>query len=178
LRFAEEASMKKLGVALLAAAAAFYAPRAAVAQDDELESFEDSEFEGEETEEAESGEEAGEAGEAAAPADDAGWGGICEIVPVACPKLDFDVEAARDIREQVFAVQQLFVLRRWRLELQPFWQVPLNDQFVGHSGPGLGLNFWITNVLAVGVSGNYYEPFNSDSVFNFQTRRSARVSVP
>jgi outer membrane beta-barrel protein len=178
LRFAEEASMKKLGVALLAAAAAFYAPRAAVAQDDELESFEDSEFEGEETEEAESGEEAGEAGEAAAPADDAGLGGICEIDPDACPKLDFDVEAARDIREQVFAVQQLFVLRRWRLELQPFWQVPLNDQFVGHSGPGLGLNFWITNVLAVGVSGNYYEPFNSDSVFNFQTRRSARVSVP
>ncbi|MEO8184118.1 MAG: outer membrane beta-barrel domain-containing protein, partial [Deltaproteobacteria bacterium] len=82
------------------------------------------------------------------------------------------------IREQVFAVQQLFVLRRWRFEVQPYWQVPLNDQFVGHSGPGLGLNFWITNVLAAGVSGNYYEPFNSDSDFNFQTRRSARVSVP
>jgi len=56
--------------------------------------------------------------------------------------------------------------------------VPLNDQFVGHSGPGLGLNFWITNVLAAGISGNYYEPFNSDSEFNFQTRRAARVSVP
>jgi outer membrane beta-barrel protein len=73
---------------------------------------------------------------------------------------------------------ELFVLRRWRFELQPYWQVPLNDQFVGHSGPGLGLNFWITNVLALGISGNYYEPFNSDSDFNFQTRRSARVSVP
>jgi len=75
-------------------------------------------------------------------------------------------------------VQQLFVLRRWRFEVQPYWQVPLNDQFVGHSGPGLALNFWITNVLAAGISGNYYEPFNTDSEFNFQTRRSARVSVP
>jgi outer membrane beta-barrel protein len=113
----------------------------------------------------------------AAP-DQAGLGGICEIDPDACPKLDFDKEAARDIREQVFAVQQIFVLRRGRIELQPFWQLPLNDQFVGHSGPGLGINYWITNVLAVGVSGNYYEPFNTDSDFNFQTRRAARVSVP
>lgn len=110
--------------------------------------------------------------------EDSGLGGICEIDPTACPQLDFEQEAARDINEQVFAVQQLFVLRRGRVELQPFWQVPLNDQFVGHAGPGAALNYWVTNVLALGVSGNYYEPFNSESVFNFQTRRAARVSVP
>lgn len=169
--------MKKIGVAFLAAAVAFGTPLVASAQDDE---FEDEEFEeepGEEPADEEPGEEEAAAG-AGEEADDAGLGGICEIDPDACPKLDFDVEAARDIREQVFAVQQLFVLRRWRFELLPYWQVPLNDQFVGHSGPGLGINFWITNVLAIGVNGNYYEPFNSDSAFNFQTRRSARVSVP
>lgn len=110
--------------------------------------------------------------------DDIGLGGICEIDPTACPQLDLEKEAARDIDEQVFAVQQLFVLRRGRIELQPFWQVPLNDQFVGHAGPGVALNYWLTNVLALGISGNYYEPFNSESVFNFQTRRAARVSVP
>jgi outer membrane beta-barrel protein len=172
--------MKKIGVAFLVASAVCATPLVALGQDDETEESADSEAEeeGEEEEEAE-GEEAeeGEKPEGAGE-DDAGLGSICEIDPDACPKLDFDKEAARDIREQVFAVQQLFVLRRWRFELSPFWQVPLNDQFVGHSGPGLGLNFWITNVLAIGVSGNYYEPFNSDSEFNFQTRRSARVSVP
>jgi outer membrane beta-barrel protein len=65
-----------------------------------------------------------------------------------------------------------------RFELQPFWTVSLNDQFVSHGGPGLGLNYWITQVLAVGVNGTYYQPFNADSEFNFQTRRAARVAVP
>jgi len=168
--------MKKIGVAFLVAAAVCSAPLVALGQDDEKQdSDEGPAAQGDENTDEEAGDEAKPG---AAKEDDAGLGGICEIDPDACPKLDFDKEAARDIREQVFAVQQLFVLRRWRFEVQPFWQVPLNDQFVGHSGPGLALNFWITNVLAVGISGNYYEPFNSDSEFNFQTRRSARVSVP
>ncbi len=167
--------MKKIGVAFLVAAAVCLTPLLVLGQDEGAGS--DDSAEGDE---APADDEAEAEGDAEKPAgeDDAGLGSICEIDPDACPKLDFDKEAARDIREQVFAVQQLFVLRRWRFEVQPFWQVPLNDQFVGHSGPGLALNFWITNVLAVGVSGNYYEPFNSDSEFNFQTRRAARVSVP
>jgi outer membrane beta-barrel protein len=167
--------MKKIGVAFLAAAAVLSAPLLAFGQDDEP--ADDAEEAG--TAEAAPEEEGGEkpAGEKA-EGDDAGLGGICEIDPDACPKLDFDKEAARDIREQVFAVQQLFVLRRWRLEVQPYWAVTLNDQFVSHSSPGMAINFWITNVLAAGISGNYYEPFNTDSEFNFQTRRATRTSVP
>jgi outer membrane beta-barrel protein len=167
--------MRKIRVAFLGATLVCASPISALAQDKKKEApaaapaADDDEGDAAPVE----GDEAPEA-----PADQAGLGGICEIDPEACPKLDFDKEAARDIREQVFAVQQIFVLRRGRLEVQPFWQLPLNDQFVGHSGPGLGINYWITNVLAVGLSGNYYEPFNTDSDFNFQTRRSARVSVP
>lgn len=159
--------MKKIGVAFLVASAVIASPLLALGQDDE---------EGADDTAAEEGD--AEEGTEKPDGEEAGLGSICEIDPDACPKLDFDKEAARDIREQVFAVQQLFVLRRWRFEVQPFWQVPLNDQFVGHAGPGLGLNFWITNVLAAGISGNYYEPFNSDSDFNFQTRRAARIGVP
>jgi len=165
--------MKKIGVAFLAAAAVFSAPFLAFGQDDEP---------ADDAAEAPAAEEEPEAGDKAggdkAEGDDAGLGGICEIDPDACPKLDFDKEAARDIREQVFAVQQLFVLRRHRLEVQPYWAVTLNDQFVSHSSPGMAINFWITNVLAAGISGNYYEPFNTDSDFNFQTRRATRTSVP
>jgi len=158
----------------LVAAAVCSTPLVALGQDDEKDQG-DAAGQGNETGDAD---ENAADNKAAGKKDETGLGGICEIDPDACPKLDFDKEAARDIREQVFAVQQLFVLRRWRFEVAPFWQVPLNDQFVGHSGPGLALNFWITNVLAAGLSGNYYEPFNSDSQFNFQTRRAARISVP
>src|SRR5262245_17956643 len=31
---------------------------------------------------------------------------ICEVDPEACPKLDFDREAARDVKEEVYAVEQ------------------------------------------------------------------------
>ena len=54
----------------------------------------------------------------------------------------------------------------------------MNDQFVSHPGPGLALNFYLTNVLAVGVNGNLYAGLNSNSAFNFETSRAARVGEP
>ena len=49
----------------------------------------------------------------------------------------------------------------------------MNDQFVAHPAIGLAANFYITNVIGVGVNGNFY--FNSPSDFNFQTTRAARI---
>jgi hypothetical protein len=104
-------------------------------------------------------------------------GGICEIDPSACPKPEDIAKAAKkNVNAEIYAVQQIYALRTHRLELQPYWQVALNDQFVGHTGPGLSANFYITNVLAIGVNGNYY--LNSDSDFNFQNRRAAHIAVP
>jgi outer membrane beta-barrel protein len=60
----------------------------------------------------------------------------------------------------------------------PYFEVTLNDQFVGHNAPGLALNYYITSVLAVGVNGNWYDGLNADSDFNFQNRRAARIAVP
>lgn len=107
-----------------------------------------------------------------------GLGDICQIDPAACPKLDMDKEAEKDLKEQIYAVQQIFALRVRRFEVNPYWGVTLNDQFVSHPGPGIALNYYITNVLAVGLNGQYYRPFNVDSEFNAQVRRSARVGVP
>jgi outer membrane beta-barrel protein len=103
---------------------------------------------------------------------------ICKIDPAACPNLDMDKEAARPLKEQIFAVQQAFALRVRRLELQAGWSVSMNDQFVGHPAPVLALNYYITNVLAIGVNGAYYAPFNVDESFNGEVRRAARVAVP
>src|SRR6187431_1229105 len=103
---------------------------------------------------------------------------ICKIDPAACPNLDMDKEAARPLKEQIFAVQQAYALRVRRFELQAGWSNSMNDQFVGHPAPVLALNYYITNVLAIGVNGSYYAPFNVDKDFNAQVRRAARVAVP
>ncbi len=190
--------MKKIRIVLLATASLICScPVTAVAQEDEQEEAADEEEveEGGEAGEEEGGEEEESEeeelseedkaldaelgiGTEAEGAEEGGLGNICKIDPDACPTLDFDKEAARQIKEPLFAVQQIFVMRGGRAELQPFYGFTFNDQFVSHSAPGLGLNFWITNVLAVGVNGSYFEPFNVDSEFNFQTRRAARVNVP
>jgi outer membrane beta-barrel protein len=106
-------------------------------------------------------------------------GGICEIDPSACPKAsDLKALAQKTPKADVYAVQQVFFLRRGRFEINPYWSFSLNDQFVGHLGPGLAVNYYLTNVLAIGLSGTYYQPFNSDSDFNFQNRRATRLAVP
>jgi len=88
-------------------------------------------------------------------------------------------EAARPIKESIYAVQQLYVMRARRFEFNPWWNVKsLNDQFVQHTGPGISVSYYITNVLAIGANFRYYSPFNNDSSFNGQVRRAARVAVP
>lgn len=105
-------------------------------------------------------------------------GGICEIDPTACPKPE-DIKAAanKQINAEIYAVQQVYVLRARRIEVAPYWAFGLNDQFVSHSGPGLSVNYYISQVLAFGINGTYYG-INGDSDFNFQNRREARIGVP
>jgi outer membrane beta-barrel protein len=106
-------------------------------------------------------------------------GGICEIDPSACPKAsDIAALAGKNVRADVYAVQQIYALRRGRFELMPYWSFSLNDQFVSHLGPGLGVNYYLTNVLAIGLNGTFHQPFNGDSDFNFQNRRATRLAVP
>lgn len=106
-------------------------------------------------------------------------GGICEIDPTACPKQgDIKTLAARPVKAEVYAVQQIYALRRGRFEINPYWAFSLNDQFVSHPGPGIAVNYYLTNVLAIGLNGTYYQPFNGDSDFNFQNRRATRLAVP
>jgi hypothetical protein len=114
-----------------------------------------------------------------APAAGDSGGGICEIDPSACPKAeDIKKAASKNVNAEIYAVEQIYALRYHRFEVQPYFSFTLNDQFVSHNGPGLALNYYITNVLAVGVNGNLYAGLNGDSDFNFQNRRATRVAVP
>src|SRR5690349_22348412 len=55
------------------------------------------------------------AGEGDLGAEGEGVGDICKIDPAACPVLDMKKEAARPIKESIYAVQQLYVMRARRL---------------------------------------------------------------
>lgn len=123
----------------------------------------------------------GEADSEAAPTGEdegSGLGDICKIDPDACPTIDMDKAAARDLNPQMYAVQQIYALRSNRVEVNPYFGLSMNDQFVGHPGPGIAINYYLTNVMAVGINGNIYAGMNVNSDFNFQTSRAARVGEP
>lgn len=185
----------RIGILVAAALCAFPAvalaqkagkgPKAAQAEEGKGESKKDAEAgaaEGEGKAEAAAAEEGTAAAEAEGGAEAAGTGGglaeICKIDPDACPKVDMEKEAKKPLGDRIYAVQQIYALRRGRFELNPYFSISLNDQFVGHNGPGLALNYYITNVLAVGLNFNYYRSFNVDKDFNADIRRAARVGVP
>jgi outer membrane beta-barrel protein len=108
---------------------------------------------------------------------------VCQITPdapqcQAAKEVNLNVEAKKTVRAEVYAVQQQYVIKAHRFEIQPYFAITLNDQFVSHDAPGLSLNYYITQVLAIGVNGNWYGSLNEDSDFNFQNRRAARIGVP
>jgi outer membrane beta-barrel protein len=180
--------MKKTRIGLLVAAALCGYPMVALAQGnaaaDKSAAAEGEPADGGSPEGATEGGDGAAAGDAAAAdgvaAGDGGGGldDICAIDPEACPSVDMDKEAAKPLNEQIYAVQQIYALRVRRFELNPYWIQTLNDQFVTHPGPGLAVNYYLTNVMAVGLNGNFYRWFNVDSKFNADVRRAARVGVP
>ena len=82
-----------------------------------------------------------------------------------------------EISEEIYAVQQIYALRNNRLELMPSVGVTLNDPYVTHPNVGVGLNYWITNVLAVGANFNWYGGLDEPSELNFHVQRSTRLGT-
>jgi outer membrane beta-barrel protein len=103
---------------------------------------------------------------------------LCKIDPENCVKVDMDAASKRDIDADMYAVQQIWALRAKRFEINPYVGVTMNDQFVAHPGPGIGLNYYFLHWLAAGVNANVYAGMNSESDFNFETSRAARVGQP
>ncbi len=83
-----------------------------------------------------------------------------------------------EAREEIYAVQQIYALRINRVELAPSAAFTLNDPFVSHPAIAIGLNYWWTNVLAIGANFLWYEGLENESGLNFFIRRSTRLAVP
>ena len=84
----------------------------------------------------------------------------------------------KEVVEKIYAVQRMYVLRTGRFELAPAYSQTFNDQYVSHPALSAGLNYWITNVLAIGANFLWYQGLETESDLTFSIRRSARLAVP
>ncbi len=84
----------------------------------------------------------------------------------------------KETAEKIYAVQRMYVLRGGRFELIPSIAFTVNDPYVSHPALSAGLNYWVTNVLAVGANFLWYQGLESESKLNFSVRRSTRLAVP
>jgi outer membrane beta-barrel protein len=87
-----------------------------------------------------------------------------------------------EIAEEIYAVQQIYALRLKRVELAPSAAFTLNDPYLKHYGLGFALNYWFTNVLAVGVNFIWYDwggnPLESGTSLVPQIQDQFRLGVP
>ncbi len=87
-------------------------------------------------------------------------------------------EAPVAVPERIYAVQQVYALRLNRFELAPNLGFSINDPYVSHPSVGFSANYWFTNVLAAGVSFQWYQGLESESDLNYFVRRSTRLAIP
>lgn len=74
-----------------------------------------------------------------------------------------ETEAAKAVTtaswEDVVVVMRKPFLKDGRLEIQPSWNVTLNDNMIRHHAANAQLIYWLTDVLAVGVEGQFFHHF-------------------
>ena len=69
--------------------------------------------------------------------------------------------AKQESWQDVVVVVRKPFLKNGRFELQPSFQVTLNDNMIRHYAPTAQLIYWLTDALGVGVEGQYYTHFDT-----------------
>ncbi len=174
----------------------FLVPCAAFAQDDGMMSFSEEEaesgepadeatseeggamsFDAEETSEEGSEDEGGETSEsdvlAALGEDPVGVEGEATL------SIGGEEQAAEDAaaKHPIWAVQRIYALHAGRVDLQPSFGISMNDPYMQHQAISLGASYFITEVLAAGISFNFYR-MDAERDLNFQLSRATHQTVP
>lgn len=87
-------------------------------------------------------------------------------------------EGAKRAPHPIWAVQRIYALRARRVDLQPSFGVSLNDPYMQHQSISLAASYYITEVLAVGVSFNFYRWLEAERNLNFELSRATHQRVP
>jgi outer membrane beta-barrel protein len=78
----------------------------------------------------------------------------------------------------IWAVQRIYVLKSRRVELQPTFGFSTNDPYMQHQAFNVALNYYITEVLAAGISANVYAGMGALTSLNFSLKRATHQVVP
>ncbi|MCK9461956.1 MAG: outer membrane beta-barrel domain-containing protein [Proteobacteria bacterium] len=78
----------------------------------------------------------------------------------------------------IWAVQQVYALRARRFDFQPTFGVSLNDPYVQHQSITLALSYYITEVLGVGLSFNWYGGLGKETDLNYSVSRATHQTIP
>ena len=81
-------------------------------------------------------------------------------------------------RHPIWAIQQVYALRKGRFDLQPSLGLSMNDPFVQHQSFNVGLSYYITEVLSIGVSFNWYRFLEKTTNVNYSISRATHQTVP
>ena len=161
-------------------------PTAVFAQDDDTMSFGEAEVEGV-AEEGEVEDFTGEEGMAEEGEGAGGEAGVTEDDVLSALEDDEDLDTVDDVSvgeepalpgHPVWAVQQVYALRAHRVDVQPSFGISMNDPFVQHQSFNVGAAFYITEVLAAGISFNWYRGFNAPTETNYSVSRATHQTVP
>jgi outer membrane beta-barrel protein len=114
-------------------------------------------------------------------------GGGDVLAELAAPQQGAQQQAAQEqtvvraVPEEIIAVQQVYHRRSRRFELAPAFGTSLNDPYVNHPAFAVAGNYYITEVLAIGLNLMWYEfgdAGNLRSDTDFHVSRSFGLVVP
>ncbi len=81
-------------------------------------------------------------------------------------------------RHPIWAVQQVYALRAGRVDIQPSFGFSMNDPYVQHQAVSLAGAYYITEVLAAGISFNWYRWLDATTDLNYSVSRATHQTVP
>jgi outer membrane beta-barrel protein len=81
-------------------------------------------------------------------------------------------------RHPIWALQRIYALRAGRVDLQPSFGISLNDPYVQHMSFSVAASYYLTEILAIGLSFNVYGGMNAITDLNYQTSRATHQIVP
>jgi outer membrane beta-barrel protein len=83
-----------------------------------------------------------------------------------------------EVKHPIWAVQQIFALKAGRVDLQPTFGISMNDPYMQHQAISVAGSYYITEVLAAGVSFNFYRWMDAPTDLNFALSRATHQTVP
>jgi outer membrane beta-barrel protein len=83
-----------------------------------------------------------------------------------------------ETKHPIWAVQRIYALRAGRVDLQPSFGLSMNDPYMQHQAISVAGAYYITEVLAAGVSFNFYRWMDAETDLNFALSRATHQTVP